>query len=395
MIESIMSAITMPDGIFKRLISLRRSIHMHPETAFEEFRTGGAIAEYLNNLGIKCRRGVAKTGLVARINFSGPRSPTIALRADMDAMPITEKTGLQFASKVKGKMHACGHDGHIAIVLGALEMLMQNPPDANVVLLFQPAEEDGGGAKLMINDGALKGVDMIFGGHIDCRLKAGEIGIRRGLETSYTDAIKIRVLGKGGHSARPHEAVDAILVSSMIIMELQNIASRVVDPLNPTVLSIGKIQAGSAHNAIAEEALLEGIIRNTDAQTRKIVIDRLHKTAKALSQLHSARISIDVIEGYPPIINDDKCFDMARSATEEIIGADKIKLLDKPSLGGEDFSFYLQKIPGCFIRFGGADAKSNKSPAPAHSPKFDFSENAIKTGALILSGMVRKAAKPR
>lgn len=381
----------MDDRTFKRLVSLRRRIHRWPEPAFKEKKTGEAIVRYLEKLSIPCRRGVAKTGIVARIDNHGPSAPTVALRADMDALPIEEKTGLPYASRVKGYMHACGHDGHVAIVLGAAELLRKSPPPGNVVLIFQPAEEGSGGARFMIEAGALDGVDMIFGGHIDGAFNVGEIAIRTDVDSSYTDAIEIRILGRGGHAARPHETVDAVVVASLFVLALQNIISRSINPLNPTVITVGSLHAGTVYNAVADEAVLKGTVRNTDGKTRKDVLKRIQKTAEGLASLHDARIEVNIFEGYPPVVNHPECYLLAREAAEELLGREKFINLAKPSMGGEDFAYYLKEVPGCFVRFG-AVGRGGES-ATAHSSNFNFDEDVIRVGAAFFASAARRAVE--
>jgi hippurate hydrolase len=377
------------EKLFNRLVRVRRQIHRWPEPAFGEVKTGKVIAKHLDRLSIPYRDRVAKTGIVARLENASPDAPTIALRADMDALPIEEKTGLPFSSKVKGHMHACGHDGHIAILLGATELLSASPPEGNVVFIFQPAEEGSGGARMMIDEGALEGVDMMFGGHIDGSFKLGEIAIRRGIETSYTDAFTIRILGRGGHAARPHETVDAVLVSSLFVIALQNIVSRGTDPLNPSVISIGTLHSGTVYNAVADEAVLEGTLRNTDGNTRKHVMQKIRKTAEALGSLHGAEIEVSFNEGYPPVINHPEGYRLSRDTAEEILGKEKVINLSKPSMGGEDFSYYLQKVPGCFVRFGASSR--NTEVSMAHSSLYNFDEEVIRIGAAYYALLVRKA----
>jgi hippurate hydrolase len=381
----------MDDRTFNRLVSLRRRIHRWPEPAFKEKKTGEAIVRYLDRLSIPYRRGMAKTGIVARIDNHGPPAPTVALRADMDALPIEEKTGLPYASRVKGYMHACGHDGHVAIVLGAAELLRKSPPPGNVVLLFQPAEEGSGGARSMIEAGALDGVDMIFGGHIDGAFKLGEIAIRTDVDSSYTDAIEIRILGRGGHAARPHETVDAVVVASLFVMALQNIISRSINPLNPTVITVGSLHAGTVYNAVADEAVLKGTVRNTDGKTRKDVLKRIQKTAEGMASLHDARIEVNIFEGYPPVVNHPECYLLAREAAEGLLGREKFINLVKPSMGGEDFAYYLKEVPGCFVRFG-AVGRGGES-ATAHCSNFNFDEDVIRVGAAFFDAAVRRAVE--
>jgi len=377
------------DRIFNRLVRARRRIHRWPEPAFREEKTARVIADYLNKLAIPYKKGVARTGVVARLESAPSDAPRIALRADMDALPIEEKTGLPYASRVKGFMHACGHDGHVAMLLGAAELLKKSPPPGNVVFLFQPAEEGTGGALSMIEAGALDGVDMIFGGHIDGAFNVGEMAIRTDVETSYTDALEIYIHGKGGHAAWPHETVDAVVVSSLFVIALQNIISRSTNPLHPTVITIGSIKAGTVYNAIADEAVLRGTVRNTDGKTRKHVLQRIRKTAETLASLHDARIEVNIIEGYPPVINHPEGYRLAREAAEELLGKEKVIALSQPSMGGEDFAYYLQKVPGCFVRFGavGKDALA----ATSHSSTFNFDEEAIRVGAAFLAHVSRKA----
>jgi hippurate hydrolase len=381
----------MDEKLFRRLVRVRRQIHRWPEPGFGEHKTGDVIAKYLDRLSIPYRRGGAETGVVAKLGDHGPGAPTVALRADMDALPIEEKTGLPFSSRVKGYMHACGHDGHVAMVLGAAELLGKSPPEGNVVLIFQPAEEGKGGALSMIGEGALEGVDMIFGGHIDGGFNLGDMAIRSGVETSYTDALEIRILGKGGHAARPHESVDAVVVASLFVIALQNIVSRSINPLNPTVITIGSMHAGNVYNAIADEATLLGTVRNTDGKTRKHVLQRIRKTAKAMASLHDARIDVDIREGYPPVVNHPEGYKLAREAAEELLGKEKVINLAKPSMGGEDFAFYLHKVPGCFVRFG-AVGPVPEAPA-AHSSFFDFDEEVLRIGAVFHERVIRKAIK--
>jgi len=374
---------------FRRLVNIRRRIHRYPEPAFAEHRTAGVIMKELDRLKIPYRSGLGGTGILARIEGKRP-GPTIALRADMDAMPIEEKTGLPFSSRRKGFMHACGHDGHVAIMLGAAGLISSKPPEEGaVVLIFQPAEEGGGGAQRLVQKGVLKGVDMIFAGHIDRHYNVGQIGIRTDVETSYTDELDIHILGEGGHAAYPHETVDAVVVASLFVVALQTIVSRSVSPVNPTVVTIGALNAGDAYNAIAAEARLKGTIRNTDFATRKRVIRNIHKTAEALATLHEARIEVKVTEGYPPVINDPEGYRLSRGTASELLGEDNVLLIPKPSLGGEDFAYYLREVPGCLVRIGGVGPETPH--AAMHSSYYDFDEDAIRLGAVYFSLLAHNA----
>ncbi|MBI4847419.1 MAG: amidohydrolase [Nitrospirae bacterium] len=374
------------DELFKWMKSIRREIHRSPELGFKEEKTAELIAGCLKKLGIPCKTGVAQTGIVARLTIN-ENAPTVALRADMDALPVFEETGLQFSSQVPGIMHACGHDGHVAILLGAAAVLKESLPDGNVVFIFQPAEENEGGAKPMIEEGVLEGVDMIFGGHIETHHHAGEIGIKTGLHTSFTDGFEIKITGKGGHAARPHEAVDAVIIASQLVMNLQTIISREIDPLHPAVITVGYVKAGTVHNAIAEKAVLKGTIRTTDESIRTLVIDKVKRMASSFSSLHDAEIQVVLKPGYPPVINEERAYEFAWHVAEEVVGKKNMIAIPFPTLGGEDFAYYLQKVPGCFVRFGGA-IKGNEH-VPSHSPRFDFDEEVLRVGAAYLSELVR------
>ncbi len=368
------------EEFFDWLVSIRRRIHEWPELAYEEVKTAALIAEILEKLGISYKAGVAKTGIVAEL---GEGDLCVALRADMDALPLQEETGLPFASKRPGVMHACGHDGHVAMLLGACALLKEEKLPGKVRFIFQPAEEKGAGALAMIKEGTLRGVSAIFGGHIDRHFQVGEIAVNKGLICAHTDTFMIRIKGKGGHAAWPHEAIDAVVVGSLLVMSIQTIVSREVNPAYPCVVTVGKFQGGDAHNVIAETAYLEGTIRSTHKETRKRIIDGLKRITKGVGDLHRAKIDLTVKEGYPPVINTPKETEIAREAARSVVGEEGLLKQPHPSLGGEDFSFYLQKVPGCFVRFGAA--KKGLEHIPAHSPKFDFDERVLPIGAKFLA----------
>lgn len=379
----------MNNDLFGWLCSVRREIHQWPEPAYEEFKTADIISRALQKLSIWHKTGIAKTGIIARLRSGNDNPPVIALRADIDALPITEKTGLPFSSQNPGYMHACGHDGHIAMVIGAAALLKESPPPGDVVFLFQPAEEGGGGAQQMIAAGALDDVAMIYGGHIDRRLPVGHIGIREGMDSAYTDALEIRIVGKGSHAARPHEGVDAVVVASLLVVSLQTIISRSIDPLAPAVITIGSLHSGTAYNAISDEATLRGTIRSLDTKTRNRVIQKIRRTATSLASLHNARIYVNVHEGYPPIVNDEKGRTIALEAAISLLGRKRVISLPSPSMGGEDFSYYLERVPGCFVRFGAA--LKGKEQVAAHSSTFDFDEEVIRIGAVFFAETARRS----
>jgi hippurate hydrolase len=381
----------MDDDLFDWLCSIRREIHQWPEPAFEEHKTAKKISDALHKLSIWHKKGVAKTGVVARLENTGSSGPTIALRSDMDALPIQEKTRLPFSSRVPGYMHACGHDGHVAMLLGAAALLKKESLEANVVFIFQPAEEGGGGSLSMIEAGVLNDVDMIFGGHIDSDVAIGEIAVRKEMESSYTDAFEIRIFGKGGHAARPHEAIDAVVVASLFVVSLQTIISRSINPQKPAVITIGSFHSGTAYNAISDEATLRGTIRCIDSGTRDEVIHRIRKTASSLAALNDDEIHVDINEGYPPVINHPEGYRIVVETAMNLIGEDRIVILNQPSMGGEDFSYYLAKVPGCFVRFGAADKGHEKGSS--HSSFFNFHEEVIRLGAVFYAEVTKAAAQ--
>ena len=375
------------ENSFDKICQIRREIHQWPELAFEEYKTAALIARELETIGIPYETGVSRTGVVARLDCGDLFAPTVALRADMDALSLVEETGLSFASRVKGRMHACGHDGHVAMLLGAAMLLKKNPPPGNVVFLFQPAEEGGGGALQMIKAGSLNRVDAIFGGHIDLHLQVGEVVAQAGVNSAFTDEVDITIKGKGGHAARPHETVDAVVVASVLVVTIQTIISRQIDPTHPSVISIGYLYAGSARNVIAEQAEIKGTIRTTDDEIRKEIFVKINRMAESMGALYGAEISVNIIEGYPPVINTPFESELAGKAVAKVLGSDSVMPLGRPILGGEDFAYYLQHVPGCFLRIGAA--KPGQEHLPSHSPRFDFDEEALRIGARCYDEIVR------
>jgi hippurate hydrolase len=315
----------------------------------------------------------------------------------MDALPVKEVGDLPFASQVTADyngqqvpvMHACGHDGHMAMLMGAAALLSERPPAGNVVFVFQPAEERGGGAKVMIEAGALAGVRAIFAGHVTRHYHVGQIMVAGGVITAHSDGFAITVRGRGGHGARPHEAVDAVVVAGLLIMAVQTLVSREINPAHPSVVTIGAVQAGSAPNVIAEEAMLQGTIRTTRPEVRAHIMDGLRRMAKAIGDLHNANVSVEIREGYPPVVNTPLEAEIARRAALKVVGEAGLLPMDHPSMGSEDFSFYLQEIPGCYVRFGAC--REGWENIPLHSPSFDFDEEVLKVGAAFFDQVVREA----
>ena len=379
-----------PADTFRRMVQLRRRFHRHPELSFEEVETARAIMRELDRLGIPYEYGGKGGGVVGRLTAAAAGAPTVALRAEMDALPGGERTSLPFASVVPDRMHACGHDAHMAMVLGAAEMLRASPPAATVLFVFQPAEERGNGSCVMLRSGLLGGVDAIFAGHVTHQYRVGEIMVSDGTITARSDRFTLRVRGKGGHGARPHEAVDAVVVTGILITTIQTLVSREVNPVLPAVVTIGSVRAGSAPNIIAEDAVLDGTIRTTRGDARERIIDGLHRMANALGSLHNAEITVTIGEGSPPVVNTGRETDLARRAARQVVGPAAVVEQEHPSLGAEDFSYYLSEIPGCYVRIGtrGADGEY----VPLHSPRFDVDEQALKVGACFFDRVVREAA---
>jgi hippurate hydrolase len=286
-------------------------------------------------------------------------------------------------------MHACGHDGHSSMLVGAAQLLVATPPPLPVRLLWQPAEELGQGAKALVEAGALDGVAMIFGGHLDRHYPPGTLVVTDGAVNASTDTFHIEITGKQGHGARPHETVDAIVIGSLFVTALQTIVSREIDPAHPSVISVGRFDAGSAPNVIAGRALLEGTIRAQDPKVRAHLCRAIERIAKAVGDLHGAGIQVEVRIGTPPVINPPGPTALARAAAASIVGDDHVLTLHTANMGGEDFAYYMEQIPGCYIRYG-AQVPGRES-FPAHSSRFDIHESALGTGAAWLDRVARVA----
>ncbi len=365
--------------LFQKMVTIRRELHQHPELSGQEIRTAEAITQFLQQLGLTNVRRVAQTGVVAEI--PGPSDvPWVILRADTDALPIQEETDLDFSSTNDGIMHACGHDGHTAMLLGAAELLSKESQlPAPVRILFQPAEEKGIGAKAMIEEGVLEQGGMIFGGHLDRHYPTGTLVVTEGPVNASTDIFILEIQGQGAHGARPHESVDAIVVGSLLVMALQTIVSREVDPAFPSVVSVGKFEAGTASNVIAGHARLEGTIRAQHDHVRQHLHKAIQRIAESIGQLHGADITTTFHMGTPPVVNTPEMTVLSRAGATMAVGKDQVLPLRTANMGGEDFSYYLEKVPGAYIRFGAQ--VPGRENIPAHSSKFDFDEQALAVGA--------------
>ena len=377
--------------LYDRLVALRRELHRYPELSGQEARTATVISRFLHELGIHHRTNVAGHGVVADIHGKS-EVPCVVLRADTDALPIQEETGLEFASAHNGVMHACGHDGHTTMLLGAAALLSREKGlPAPVRLIFQPAEEKGTGAIAMIQEGALSGAGLVFGGHLDRHYRPGTIVVSEGPVNASSDNFAIEIIGQGAHGARPHESIDAVVVGSLMIMALQTIVSREIDPARPSVVSVGQFHAGTAPNVIAGQAKLEGTVRAQDPAVRRQLLSSVRRIAESIAQLHGAKIHVTVTEGTPPLVNDAVMAGLARQAAIEAVGEANVLPLKTANMGAEDFSYYLEKIPGAYVRFG--SQVPGREGYPAHSSKFDFDEEALAVGAVYYRAIARIAGQ--
>ncbi len=357
---------------------IRRYIHAHPELSFNEKNTAAFIQSKLHEIGIGSEGGIAATGVVARLPGNAVNGPVVALRADMDALPITEETGLSFSSIYPGIMHACGHDGHVAMLLGGAALLAQRDLPGEVRFIFQPAEEHGNGAQHIIDAGVLDGVGAIFAGHVDTHYPVGVITIDEGIVCAWADPFCISLQGRSGHAARPHEAVDTVVAAANLILSLQTLVSRGVDPNRSAVVTIGSIEAGTAQNIIAQEAVLMGTVRSTHNQTREKTLEGLNRVVDSIGQMHGVDTQLNFHDVIPAVNNDKLAVESGRVAAAKVRGISATKSQGAPSLGAEDFAFYQQIVPGCIVRFGAA---LQNGAGVSHSRTFDFNEDVLAIGA--------------
>lgn len=403
--------------LFEELRAIRRDIHMHPEIGLEEVRTADIVSSYLEALGIETKTGVAGTGVVGLLKGNKtsameegiqgrvgvvnplkdnnpspagrPHSPrVIALRADMDALPIQDKKDVEYSSKIPGKMHACGHDGHVAMLLGAAKLLAhrRNAFRGTVKFLFQPAEEGPGGALPMVEEGCLENphVDAVVGIHVHTEMPVGKIGIKYGPCSASADSIRIRIMGCGGHGAMPHRSIDAVVVAAHVILALQTVSSREVDPVEPVVVTVGAIHGGYRHNVIADEVSMEGTVRCFNQDLRQELPDRIKRIIDGVTRAFRAQYEFAYDFGYPPLINDDALTRFVADSIRAFLGDEAVQVMKEPSMGAEDFSYFARAVPGTFIRIGAAKS-GNAVNHPSHSPLFDFDERAIPIGSAVMA----------
>jgi hippurate hydrolase len=356
----------------------RRDLHAHPELQYDVHRTAASVAEKLKGFGCdEVVTGIGKTGVVGVIHGRAPGAKVVGLRADMDALPIEEATALPYKSTVPGKMHACGHDGHTAMLLGAAKYLADTRNFAGTaVMIFQPAEEGGAGAKAMLRDGLFDrfGIQEVFGMHNYPGMPVGQFAIRSGPLMASTDSIAIKLEGKGSHAAWPHLGVDPVLAGAQIVTALQSIVARNVDPLESAVISICVFQAGQADNVIPQTATLRGTVRSLSPQVREMLKTRVREVVEGTAKLHGAKAELSYSTGYPVLVNDEARAAFAASVAAEIAGKDKVDRDTPPLMGAEDFAYMLEERPGAFIYVGNGDS------AMLHHPAYDFNDEAIPVG---------------
>ncbi|MDP2984083.1 MAG: M20 family metallopeptidase [Candidatus Latescibacter sp.] len=373
------------DSVLEKMISIRHDLHSHPEIKLQETRTASTIESFLDRAGIKHRR-CAGTGVIGVIGKGSGH--IVALRADIDALPIPDHTNLPWSSANTNVAHACGHDGHTAILLGTAWVLKQMEAEltGTILCLWQPAEEGGAGADKMIKDGALENPapEAIFAVHGWPSLSVGKAGYRFGPALASTDDFVITVKGKGTHGAMPHAGIDPIVTAARIVEGIQLIRSRMINPLAPLVITVGSIHGGNAVNVIPDEVLLSGTIRTLDPETRRQIPPLMERMIVETARASGAEAEFALTAGYPPVINEERSTAFARDALLDILGADNVVEIKDPVMGGEDFAYYLEKIPGSFLRIGVGDRP------PLHNSSYDFNDEAIPFGIRIMAGIAVK-----
>jgi len=368
-------------GMKDWLIEIRREIHMYPELGFEEVKTSRLVSEWLERFGLEVQKGIAGTGVIGLLRGKSP-GKTVAIRADMDALPIEEFNQVPYASQIKGKMHACGHDAHVTILLGVARVFssFRDQVKGNIKWIFQPAEEGGGGGKRMVEEGVLENphVDAIFGAHVFPQIEIGKVGICEGKALASADRFTIKVIGQSGHAASPHLAKDPILVSGHLITQIHCIVSREVDPLDSAVITIGRVSGGSAFNIIPDEVELLGTVRALSPEIREKMRKRVEEIVRGVTQSFGVEYRFEYEYGYPVLVNEPEMIKLVSSACAKGIGEEKVVEV-QPSMGAEDFAFYLEKVPGAFFRLGIRN-ESKGIVHPYHNSRFDIDEDVLPFG---------------
>lgn len=369
----------------QEIVDCRRDIHMHPETGFEEVRTSEKVVKLLEQYGIEVVRNVGKTGVIGILKGNG-QGRTIALRADMDALDMSEECELEYKSKVDGKMHGCGHDAHTAMLLGAAKVLSENRDKINgtVKFVFQPAEEGPkpGGGTLVMESGMLDDVDAIYAMHVTTLLETGTVAMHQNEALASTDFFRIVLKGRGTHASAPHTGIDPIMMSSQVLAAFQNIRSRELDPVDPAVLSVCTINGGSTFNVIPDDVTLTGTVRTLSEEVREKVFARMEKVVASITDMNGGSYEFQREKAYPPLINHENMVEFACETCKEIVGRENVIKLKKPAMGGEDFAYYLKRIPGAMMMLGCANRKKG-IVAMAHNPSFAIDEDALIIGTAV------------
>ncbi|MCU0573842.1 MAG: M20 family metallopeptidase [Syntrophobacteraceae bacterium] len=374
------------------LVELRRAFHRNPELSYGEIRTSRRIAEVLREMGVEVQTGIGGTGILARIESRRP-GPVVAFRADMDALPLQEISDAPYRSAVPGVMHACGHDGHMTIALGVARTLMEEQWPARgrgkVLIVLQPAEEGGAGALAMLRSGAFDGepIDAIFAGHVHPELPVGHVGVAPGVCNAASDSVRMRITGKGGHGAQPHRCVDPIVAGAALVTQLQSLVSRSISPMDSAVLTIGQFVSGTASNIIPQEALLSGTLRTLRPEVRDAMVERIDRMVKGLELAYGVKVHLEIIPGYPLLVNDSNVAEMARGVASDFLGPDRVHV-ELPRMGAEDFAYFLQRYPGVLLRLGCHKPEEGFRHA-LHSPHFDMDERALDVGVGLFVRLIK------
>lgn len=370
------------------LVAWRRHLHQHPELGFEENRTAAYVVERLEAIGVdRLQTGLGGTGVVAVLKAAASTGPAVLLRADMDALPVEEVDGRAYGSKVPGRMHACGHDGHMAMLLGAATLVATRRAllKRDVVLCFQPAEEGMGGAEAMLGAGVLEEhrVGEAFGLHLWSLFPVGTIQVRSGPIMAAQDEFVARFVGKGGHGAAPHLCIDPVLAAAQGLVALQSVVARVIDPLEAAVVSVGSLHGGAAPNVIPDEARMHGTLRSFDDEVRRTLRDRVRGVLEGVASSSGCRLEFELRPGFPAVVNHPASVERVRAAAGRVVGPSRV-IEPAPMAASEDFAFFLRKVPGAFV-FVGAGNEAKGIDAPHHSPRFDIDEEALPRGAELLA----------
>jgi len=387
------ATISVPPGLAEEAVALRRDLHAHPELGFCETRTAGIVAERLRALGYEVHERIGTTGVVGLIRGRTP-GRTIMLRADMDALPMTEERDHAYRSQTAGVMHACGHDGHVAILLSAAALIAGRRDElaGTVALVFQPAEEGLGGARVMVEEGLIErfGIERAYGLHLSSKYPTGVLGFREGPMYASSDSIEISVNGVGGHGSAPHDAVDPIYIAANFITSVQQVVSRQIDPLQPAVVTIGAIQGGTTHNVIPRCCTMKGTVRAFDSAVRSAMPERIERVLRACCDASGASYDYAYLWRYPVTANDPAQTQYARALAERLTGAERV-VEAAQLMGAEDFSFFAQRVPACFYTLGSGGGPETRHPH--HSSLFDLDERALPAGIAMMTALALDAPR--